>query len=120
MLVLATARPRSACGHAAFEVAQEAAHAPAAAAGEPRGGGDGGLVRLDVGVVLLLVPRRPARRGRGPGLGSEERRVVVVAGGHGGVAGVASIVRCQGSARRIEIWRREGMRARAREAKRRG
>jgi len=92
MLVLATARPRSACGHAAFEVAQETAHAPAAAS-EPPGGGDGGLVRLDVGVVL--VPHRPARRGagrrrRGPGVGSEERGVVVVAGGHGGVTGVAS------------------------------
>ena len=47
--------PGSARGHAALEVAQEAAHA----AGAPRGGGDGGLVGLDVGVVLLLVPRRP-------------------------------------------------------------
>lgn len=87
VLVLATRRPGSARGDAALEVAQEAAHAPGAAAGEPRGGGDGGLVRLDVGV---LVPRRPARRGAGRrrgagGVGSEERGVVVVAGGHGGV-----------------------------------
>lgn len=107
VLVLATPRPRSACGHAALEVAQETAHAPAAA-GEPRGGGDGGLVRLDVGVVLMS--RRTARRGagrrRGPSVGSEERGVVVVAGGHG--AGVASAVRGAAAASRSGGGRERG------------
>lgn len=107
VLVLATPRPRSACGHAALEVAQEAAHSPAAA-GEPRGGGDGGLVRLDVGVVLMS--RRTARRGagrrRGPSVGSEERGVVVVAGGHG--AGVASAVRGAAAASRSGGGRERG------------
>jgi hypothetical protein len=109
LLVRAAAGPGSARGHAALEVAQEAAHAASA----PRGGGDGGLVGLDVGVVLLLlvVPRRPAAR-RGAGwrqrragrLGSEERGVVVVAGGHGDAAPRSRGCVCQGSARRIEIW----------------